>query len=95
MSEIDIVLKEMASKKFKSLVPNHLLAQCIDLLGSGKKNLLEYRTVAEKAAAVQDHKRVAKKTNGDQIAKHRDELAEFKKCIKACRATTHVYLQDP
>ena len=93
LTEADIVLKDLNSKKFKSVVPSNMSADWIEMLSNGKKTLLQMRTKAEQAAAYKDAKAMAKKYK-DDVEAHDKALADFKTNIKACKSSVHVYLQD-
>ena len=93
LTEADIVLKDLNSKKFKTVVPSNMSADWIEMLTKGKQTLLQMRTKAEQAAAYKDAKAMAKKYK-DDVEAHEEELQTFKTNIKACKSSVHVYLQD-
>ena len=93
MTDADIVLKDINSKKFKAVVPNKMSAEYVEMLNEGKHHLLAMRVVAEKAASYKDAKQMSKKY-ADIIPAHEEELTKFKTNIKACKSMVHVYLQD-
>ena len=92
LTEADIVLKDLNSKKFKAVVPANMSADWIEMLSQGKATLLAMRTTAEKAAAYKDPKAMARKYK-DNVEAHEEELEKFKTNIKACKSSVHVYLQ--
>ena len=92
LTEADIVLRDLNSKKFKAVVPSNMSADWVEMLTQGKATLLAMRTKAEKAAAYKDPKAMARKYKND-VEAHEEELEKFKTNIKACKSSVHVYLQ--
>ena len=84
LTEADIVMTYLVSRKIKQLVPAKMIAEYTELRSEHNKKLLDFRNVAEKAAAIKDPKQVAKKF-ADVIQEQEAKLQEFEKASKCAR----------
>ena len=93
MSEMEVLMKDLSSKKFKAVCPAAMVAEYLDQLKTHKIKLLEFRDLGENMASIKDLKQFTRRDSHTEAAT--TAMEECKKSIKASKAMLHVYLHEP
>ena len=90
--ELELNLKQLATKKVKAMVPEKYVTDFSHAMKEHKEHILAFRKSAEQTAGIKDPKGFAKKA--DYLEDAEKEVTATQQTLKICKQTLHVYLHD-
>ena len=93
LSEMEVLLRDLGSKKIKAVCPAAMVAEYLDQLKTHKIKMLEFRDLGERLASIKDSKQFTRKDTHTEAATK--QMNDCRRGIKAAKAMLHVYLHEP